>query len=85
MISIKPQVVPASFHPPLEQAGFSSARSQMGRISLTSHAAMSVCLLLMSGLENNYRDSVGGRGEEQHGVAGKDLGALVLQQTDPAP
>lgn len=65
MISLKPQVVTASFHPPLVQASSSSAHSQVGRISLTSHAAMSVCLLLMLGLENNYGVSVGGRGEEQ--------------------
>lgn len=39
----------------------------MGRMSLTGHAAMSVYLLLMLGLVNNYRDPVGGRGEEQQG------------------
>lgn len=35
----------------------------MGRMSLTGHAAMSVYLLLMLGLVNNYRDPVGGKGE----------------------
>lgn len=42
----------------------------MGRMSLTSHAAMPVCLLQMSTLVNNYRDHVGGRVEEQQQLEG---------------